>query len=125
MYLPRGVGEAGARCAVRGARCEVRGARCAGGAREVGREVRAGAEHVLALLVGREGDGHDVTEEGQQNERHVDERHARRHQLDAALRQKRECDGNEGGDGQRARQPQQQHAHEHEVVERHQRVVLP
>jgi len=118
-----------------------------------GRAEGARAEHVLALPVGREDDGHDVAEEGQQHEGHVDERHARGHQLDAALREERDIyiggdiyiyseiyissyiyiylreerdrDGDEGGDGQRGRQPQQQHAHEREVVERHQRVVLP
>ena len=90
-----------------------------------GRAEGARAEHVLALPVGREDDGHDVAEEGEQHEGHVDERHARGHQLDAALREERDRDRDEGGDGQRGRQPQQQHAHEREVVERHQRVVLP
>jgi hypothetical protein len=46
---------------------------------EVG--VRAEAEHVLALPVGYEGNGHAVAEKGQQDERHVDKCHAGRHQL--------------------------------------------
>eukprot|EP00964_Phaeocystis_antarctica_P095438 scaffold61893_cov51-Phaeocystis_antarctica.AAC.2 len=73
-HVPAEGGEKAVRGARGGAR-EVRG-RCAGGARDGGaREVRAGAEHVLALPVGHEGDGHAIAEKGQQDERHVDKRH--------------------------------------------------